>query len=144
MATIIVGGVVKKDDKYLLVQEAKKKCYGKWNIPAGHLDPNESVFEGAKREILEECGYQVELKGIVHIGNKIINGETYLFIIFNTEIIGDNVSYNKDEILDIKWFTYEEIIEMKDELRDYNMITCAITNVENNKVSDIDIIKVME
>jgi len=34
---IIVGGVITKDDKYLLVQEAQEKCFGKWNIPAGHL-----------------------------------------------------------------------------------------------------------
>lgn len=64
MGTIIVGGVIKKDDKYLLVQEAKKRCRGKWNIPAGHLDTNESIFEGAKREVFEECGYNVELTGI--------------------------------------------------------------------------------
>lgn len=144
MATIIVGGVLKKDNKYLLVQESKKSCYGKWNIPAGHLELNENILDGAKREILEECGYQVDLKGIVHIGNKIINGETYLYIIFNTEIIGDNVSYNKDEILDVKWFTYEEILGMKDELRAYDLVTHAVTNIENNNISNLDIIKIME
>ena len=141
MATIIVGGVLKKDNKYLLVQEAKKKCFGKWNIPAGHLEFNESVFDGAKREVLEECGYQVELKGIAHIENKFYDNDNYIVIIFSTEITGGSISYNKNEILDVKWFTYEEIKSMKNELRDYNMITYAITNVENNKVSDIDIIK---
>lgn len=40
---VIVGGVIEKDGKYLLVQEAKEKCYQKWNIPAGHLDFNESI-----------------------------------------------------------------------------------------------------
>ena len=29
MGIIVVGGVVKKDNKYLLVQEAQEKCYGK-------------------------------------------------------------------------------------------------------------------
>jgi 8-oxo-dGTP pyrophosphatase MutT (NUDIX family) len=41
---VIVGGVVEKDGKYLLVQEAQEKCRGKWNLPAGHLDPNETIF----------------------------------------------------------------------------------------------------
>ena len=37
---VIVGGIIEKDGKYLLVQEAKSKCYKKWNFPAGHLDFN--------------------------------------------------------------------------------------------------------
>ena len=36
MGIIIVGGVVEKDGKYLLVQEAKEKCRGKWNTPVKH------------------------------------------------------------------------------------------------------------
>ena len=40
---VIVGGIIEKDGKYLLIQEAKKMCYGKWNFPAGHLDFNESL-----------------------------------------------------------------------------------------------------
>lgn len=51
---IICGGVVEKDGKYLLVQESKAKCYGKWCLPAGHLDIGETLFEGAIREIKEE------------------------------------------------------------------------------------------
>ena len=35
---IIVGGIIEKDNKILMVKEAKKKCYGKWNVPAGHLE----------------------------------------------------------------------------------------------------------
>ena len=48
---VIVGGIIEKDGKYLLVQEAKKKCYKKWNFLAGHLDFNESLEQRAIREI---------------------------------------------------------------------------------------------
>ena len=60
---VIVGGVIEKDGKYLLVQEAKEKCYQKWNIPAGHLDFNESIKEENKSS--KEEKYQhllVEIK----------------------------------------------------------------------------------
>ena len=33
---IVVGGIIKEDDKILLIQEAKESCYGMWNIPAGN------------------------------------------------------------------------------------------------------------
>ena len=144
MGTIIVGGVLKKDNKYLLVQEAKEKCRGKWNIPAGHLDPMETIFDGAKREIVEECGYNVELTGIAHIGNRILSDDTFIYLFFSTEIISGNISYNKDEILDVKWFTYEEILNMKDELRAYDIVVPAIINVETNNIADINLIKVVK
>lgn len=32
---VIVGVVVENDGKILMLQEAKKKAYGQWNIPGG-------------------------------------------------------------------------------------------------------------
>ena len=143
MGAIIVGGVVKKDNKYLLVQETKEKCRGKWNIPAGHLDPNETLMEGAKREIFEECGYNVNLTGIVQIGNQVLENSEFVSIIFSTEIIGGDIKYNPKEIMDVKWFSYEEIMNMHDELRGYDWITDAITSVEKNKIASMDLITTM-
>ena len=143
MGKIIVGGVVKKDNKYLLVQEAQEKCRGKWNIPAGHLDPNETVFEGAKREIFEESGLEVELTGIALIGNRVMEDDELLGLVFSTEIVGGDIKINPNEILDIKWFTYDEILNMKDEFRTYNLIVDSITAVENNNLVSLDIIEMI-
>lgn len=142
MSTIIVGGVIEKNGKYLLVQEAKLKCRGKWNIPAGHLEEKENIFEGAKREIFEETGCKVELTGIVQIVNKVLEDNSWISIIFSTKIIKENIKINKSEILDIKWYSYEEIINMKTKLRDYDYMISTITAAKDNKVADIDIIKI--
>lgn len=144
MGKIIVGGVIKKDNKYLLVQEGQKSCKGKWNIPAGHLDPNENIFEGAKREILEECGYEVEITGIAEIANRVVPDTEILFVVFSTNVIGGEARYDGDEILDIKWCTYEDVISMHDELRSYDLIVNAITAVEENNITDKELIKVVK
>lgn len=144
MTEIIVGGVIKKDNKYLLVQEAQEKCRGKWNIPTGHLDPNESVFDGAKREIYEETGCTVDITGISAINNRVSEENIWMSVIFSTEIKEENIKFDKDEILDVKWFSYDEIINMHDELRKYDWITEAITNIEKNKIADIDLIKIIK
>lgn len=134
MATIIVGGVVKKDGKYLLVQEAKKECKGKWSIPAGHLEQNETIVEGAKREILEECGLEVEITGILHVRK---NSE-WVNIAFSTNIIGGKIRFDKKEILDAKWFSLDDIINMKQDLRDLDWMLKAIIDCENDKIIDIN------
>lgn len=70
MATFIAaGGIIEQEGKYLLIQEAREDIHGKWNLPAGQLDPGETVSEAAKREIYEECGFSVELTGVCQIGS---------------------------------------------------------------------------
>ena len=66
---VVPGGVIEKDGKFLLVQENKKICQGKWNLPAGGLDDEESVIDGAIREIYEETGCKVEITGVLEIIN---------------------------------------------------------------------------
>ena len=132
MGIIVVGGVIEKDGKFLLVQEAKKPFSGQWNLPAGRLEIDESVFDGAKREIEEETGYKVELTGIVQISNKTLIIESLnvkdslISIIFSTKILSGDINYNPSELLAVKWFTYDEILNMKDKLRSSNWIINAI------------------
>ena len=143
MGIIVVGGVLEKNDKYLLVQEAKKEIRGKWNLPAGMLDLNENVFEGAKREVFEESGYDVELTGIAKIRNDMVAGDSFIGIIFNTKIVKHHIiNNNKNEFMQAKWFSFDVIVVMRDELRSYEWIVEAIKAVENDKIYDLDLIGV--
>lgn len=144
MGTIVVGGLIEKDGKFLLVQEAKEKCRGKWNLPAGRLALNETVLDGAKREILEETGCTVELTKILEIGNRIAENNIWLCIIFATTLLEENIVYDKKEILDVKWFSYEELLNMKNELRSYDLIINSISAFVYNKSVDIDVIKIIK
>lgn len=144
MGKIVVGGVIEKNGKFLLVQEAQERCRGKWNIPAGKLDINESIFDGAKREIFEETGCTVDLTGILQVGNRILENDTFISVIFSTNLISDNIFYDKSEILDVKWFSYEEILNMKDDLRSYDFIVNSIKSFVENSGVDINIVKIIK
>ena len=141
---IIVGGVLEKDGKYLLVQEAQEKCYGKWNLPAGHLDPNETIIEAAKREIKEESGLDVELTGVCQIGNRKLEDGIFVSVIFSTKVLSDDIKFGSNEILDARWFTYEELSSMKAQLRSEDLILGAINNVRNGLMASIDIVKILK
>ena len=141
---IIVGGIIEKDNKILMVKEAKKKCYGKWNVPAGHLEDGETIFEGAIREIFEETGCKVRLKNVLPIINKEWENTTFLLITFTTELLEENISFNKEEILDVKWISKEELKNMRSEnLRDEQLIKCILKMLEENKLYPLDLIKVL-
>ena len=52
-----VRGVVFNEDAILLVRE---RADGKWTLPGGWVDVNESPSESVVREVLEESGYQTK------------------------------------------------------------------------------------
>lgn len=143
--TIIVGGFVEKDGKYLLIQEAQAKCRGKWFLEAGHLDPGETIFEGAKREIREECGCDVELTGICFLHH--LPERNFLGIYFTTKLLCEQVcSLDPEEILDARWFTYEEICAMRDrgELRVAEVVLGAIDNARKGLIAPLELVSFVD
>ena len=50
------GGVVIRKDKTQLKYLLIKDGYGKWALPKGHIESEESAVDAAKREIKEETG----------------------------------------------------------------------------------------
>lgn len=140
---VIVGGIIEKDGKYLLVQEAQEKCYKKWNFPAGHLDFNESLKQGAIREIKEETGCDVELNGVCYIANKVLEDDLFVMIVFNAKLIKETIKFDKEEILDVKWFDYDEIVnKMDNELRG-SYIKTAVTNHKKKLIAPNDIVHIL-
>lgn len=140
---IVVGGVIEKDGKVLLVQEAKERCYGKWNIPAGTLEIGESIYAGAIREIKEECGCDVDLTGVLSIVNEVTMEHIFLAIVFSTELVAETIKFNKDEILDVKWFDVDEVLNnMDDKLRDIKFVKHAVLRAKNKEITSLDILNI--
>ena len=133
-----------QDGKYLLVQENHGKVKGKWNYPSGRLETGELLMEGAKREIREECGFEVELTGICQIGTHRFPTEPFAMVVFTTRVTGGEVVIDQIEISDAKWFSYEELLEMKDSLRNSDRILNAIDHVRNGVIAPMELIKFYE
>lgn len=136
---IIVGAIVVKNNKILMVKEAKKSCHGKWAFPAGHLEENETIFEGIKRETKEETGCDIELKQVFPI---ITNSKNIIMIHILADLVNDYMQYNKNEIIETKWIELEQLKKMKaDELRSYSVANFIIQNLEKKKLYNLDIIQ---
>lgn len=58
---IVAGCVCTWDDKILLCRRAIEPRIGYWTIPAGYLELNETISEGAKREVVEESGADIDI-----------------------------------------------------------------------------------
>ena len=138
---IIAGGIIKKDNKFLLVQENKEKCIGQWNVPAGKLEENETLIECAKREIYEETGCEVEITGLLEIINEVLEGVNVIVFLFDTKLINENIKVDEKEISNVKWFSYEDILNMRKELRADGYFLSTLKNKVENIIYPIEIIK---
>lgn len=108
---LVAGCVLQKNGKYLLVQEKLPKAYGKWNLPAGHVDPGESTVDAAVREVQEETGFIVEVD--TEVFSESIPEREREFHIFAAQIIGGALSVQPEEILDAQWFSIDEIYQLQ-------------------------------
>ncbi|HJP96081.1 MAG TPA: NUDIX domain-containing protein [Candidatus Saccharimonadales bacterium] len=109
--TRIAGCVLQRGDRYLLVQEKKPDVYGKWNLPAGHVDPGETPEQAAVREVSEETGYAVEATREVLVEQAPEKGRE--FHVFAANITGGELAFAKDELLDAQWFALDKIYAMQ-------------------------------
>ena len=138
---VIAGCLIVKDDKVLMVKEAKKSCYGQWNFPAGHVDENELITDAAIREAYEETGCKVKLTGVLPISTVILkDGVTAIMVKFTADIIEENIKFDTNEILDVKWIDIEKVKNMtKQELRGYDTGIQLLKDFENKKVFPMEI-----
>lgn len=109
-----VATIVEHEHKFLLVEELSE---GKsvFNQPAGHIEENESIFDAAIRETLEESGYLVELTGLTGIYTYLApsNGVTYYRFCFAAKLIEHQSNKLDPDIIAAHWLSAEQINNMQ-------------------------------
>lgn len=67
---VVVHALVEKDEKLLLGRRAPHLLEGgKWGLPGGYLDRDETAEEGVLRELKEEMGWTGEVVGLLRINS---------------------------------------------------------------------------
>lgn len=128
-----VGGVVIRNEngKYLLAQEKQPKAYGLWNLPAGWQNPGETLQETAIREAKEEVGFDVELLSDKPLVSMLNDSGDRMLNSFIARVVHGELQVQKKELLDARWFAYEEIKGLfKDEKLRARWVLESIKKVE--------------
>ena len=104
------------DNKFLFLQCAANKLeVGRWGVPGGKLEKNETPLDGAVRELMEETGIyvdplkQAQLLGSLYIRKSAIEFVYYLFAIQIDRFPQIRLS---SEHQDYKWASLEELKKM--------------------------------
>lgn len=115
---VTVATVVVRDGKLLMVEE---HAQGRqvFNQPAGHLEPDESLLDAARRETLEETGWQVEPTAFIGAYQwKAETGRHYLRFAFAAEAVRHDPARALDDgIIQALWLTPAELQQHADRHR---------------------------
>ena len=113
------------DHQILLQKRAltKKVFPGIWDISvAGHIGAGEKILQGAKREILEEIGLELQEKDLIKIGtrihqvshsNGIQDNEHHHVFIAELKTSVEKLTLQKEEVTDIKLWDLKILKETK-------------------------------
>lgn len=98
--------LVRRGDEFLLVEE--RDHGGGWYLPAGRVEPGESLHEAALREVREEAGLDVVLDGVYRVEHTVLeSGGARVRVVFSARPADDREpkSVPDEHTLRAGWFT---------------------------------------
>ncbi len=102
----VVGTIPHWGDKVLLCKRNIEPRWGKWTLPAGFMELNETTAEGAARETDEEAGAQFEMLGLFTLLNVARVGQVHLF--YRARLLSEEFNPGT-ETIEARLFAEDEI-----------------------------------
>ena len=103
---IVTGTVPIMKDRILLCKRAIHPRNGLWTLPAGFLENEETIGQGAFRETQEETNTEVKMGNLYAIFN--IPQISQIYMLFFAEVLREDFG-ETSESLEVKLFKEEEI-----------------------------------
>jgi phosphatase NudJ len=118
---VTVACIIECRNKFLLVSEYDEAPHPVYGQPAGHLEKKEDLLEACIREIKEEAGLDLKPQGLSGIYTYVKENETimrFCFYVHDDTLPDDLLANDPDEdILSAKWYSKEELNNLKDKFR---------------------------
>ena len=131
-----VGILIKVDDKFI-IEKQFRYALGKeiYELPAGKLEEGEEPLEAAKRECLEETGYQpLEM---IHLGDMSPTcgySTEIIHFYYCPKSVKQERHLDSDEVIDLMYLSLEEIEQMikNDQIIDSKIL--AVLSLYKSKI----------
>ena len=109
--------IIIEDNKILLV---KSKGHGKFALPGGAIEINETLLEGLSREVYEETGFRIDKDSTkqVYTGENLFYAEDSdvyfhaLLTVYESDLLGSDRKANiqdNDEVEDLSWIPLNDL-----------------------------------
>ena len=137
--SVTVAAIIEKDGKFLLVEEETSDGI-RFNQPAGHLDPHESLLDAVSREALEETAHEFHPESLIGVymsryqSSRTGEDVTYLRFAFAGAVGNVHDRALDTGILRAVWLGYEEIVALQDKHRSPLVLQCLDDYLRGRKL----------
>jgi ADP-ribose pyrophosphatase YjhB (NUDIX family) len=110
----VAAAVFNAAGQVLLIQRGRPPRAGQWGLPGGLLDLGETLAEGARRELREECNVEIAIGGIAGVFEPITLDSTglveYHYVVVDfwaSHVSGEAVA--GDDAAGIAWIDFDQL-----------------------------------
>ncbi|RUS45048.1 NUDIX domain-containing protein [Cohnella sp. AR92] len=135
--SIGVGAIVIREGKVLLVRRAQEPGKGRWTNPGGYAEQLEQLHETVRREVLEECGVEADVRNVVAIRD-LPRGIHNLYVAFSMEYAGGEPVPDGVEVDAAGFFSLEEMKAMNVAPFTWWLVDVALNGRSDGLVLDSD------
>jgi 8-oxo-dGTP pyrophosphatase MutT (NUDIX family) len=127
--SVTVAAIIERDGRFLLIEEETSEGI-RFNQPAGHLDPNETLPQAVVRETLEETAHDFTPTALIgiymsrYVSARTAQEVTYLRFAFTGELGRAYDQPLDDGILRTVWMTYDEVLACESRHRSPLVLQC--------------------
>lgn len=128
--SVTVAAIIEHEGRFLLVEEETSDGI-RFNQPAGHLDPGESLIDAVSREALEETAFDFTPESLVgiymsrYLSSRTGEEVTYLRFAFAGKLGAQHDRPLDEGILRTVWMTRDELLACQERHRSPLVMQCV-------------------
>jgi len=106
---VAAGTLIEDEGRVVLVRRKVEPCVGRWALPSGFVEYDETVEEAAIRESREETGLEVELDGLLGVYSikDDLHGPLVL-VLYSAHVVGGELVAG-DDASEVRLFAPAEV-----------------------------------
>jgi ADP-ribose pyrophosphatase YjhB (NUDIX family) len=106
---VVVGVIVERRGRILLLRRAIEPRYGTWTFPSGYMEVDETAEEAGQREVEEEAGLRVKPGPLLGVYSRPAPaGPGVLVVVFRSRRLTGRLCIGR-EVLEARWFHPDDI-----------------------------------
>jgi len=137
---MVVMVVIRNSNGEFLMQKRVEAKGGDWGVTGGHPKSGETPIEGIITEVKEELGLDFSNENLILYDSGCDGKDCYKMYFVNKDIDLNDITVQKEELTEVKWFSMGELKHMVDthELNE-DQISCFVKvcdflNKKNHKM----------
>jgi 8-oxo-dGTP diphosphatase len=108
---LAAGGIVIRDTPEPLIAVVRLRKDRSWVLPKGKLKPGEDARVGARREVMEETGYDVSIERFLGSMSHAEGGKLKVVQFWRMRAAGEPARKLTDDVTAVKWLPLQQAVD---------------------------------